>query len=65
MNMTVDENKNLPEFIKNLQTYGLLERENKFGLIIYADDQHVNRMALKMAFEEVGLADRLLLLENG
>ena len=34
-------------------------------MIIYADDQYVNRLALKLTFEDIGLIDRFVSLTNG
>ena len=34
-------------------------------MIIYAEDQYVNRQAMKQIFEEIGLADRLEVFSNG
>ena len=57
---SVDVNKNLLLFLKILQENGMLKSMNKSGAIVYADDQYVNRQALKMAFlQDFGLAHRL------
>ena len=39
--------------------------KNESGKIVYADDQYVNRQAFKMAIQDMGFADRLVLCSNG
>ena len=58
MDPVVDDNTNLLEFIKTLKEHQLLKSRNETGSIVYADDQYVNREALKMTMQDVGLADR-------
>ena len=34
-------------------------------MIVYADDQYINRQMLKMTFYDIGLSDRLKIFANG
>ena len=53
------------DFLKNLQEHGLLDTKNKSGLIVHADDQYVNNEALKMNLRDIGIAEKLVALQNG
>ena len=43
---------------------GLLVKKNN-GLVVYADDQYINRVSLSMNLQDIGMADRLVKLSNG
>jgi len=51
-------------FLKEVQTLGLLEGKRE-GKIVYADDQFVNKYQLTMQFKDLGLEERLIVLDNG
>ena len=61
----VQANSRFLNFLKILQEQRLLNGKNETGLILYADDQYVNRQAIKMTFEDVGLSNRLVMFQNG
>ena len=60
-----DKNKQFIQFLAHLQTHGLLSKINEQGLVVYADDHYVNREAMRMTFEDLGLSQKLLLFQDG
>ena len=44
---------------------GLLESVNDTGLILIADDQFVNRQAIELVVEDLGIKERTKIFENG
>ena len=60
-----DKNKQFIQFLAYLQTHGLLSKINEQGLVVYADDHYVNREAMRMTFEDLGLSQKLLLFQDG
>ena len=61
----IEANCRFINFLKTLKEQRLLNGKNETGLILYADDQYVNRQAIKMTFEDVGLSKRLVMFQNG
>ena len=63
MDTVSNDNKNMTSFLKELQRHGLLESRD--SMIVYADDQYINRQMLKMTFQDIGLAEKLKTFSNG
>ena len=59
------DNTKIVNYLHYLQMHGLLSERNDTGLIIYADDQYVNQQSLKINLQDIGMADRLVMMSNG
>ena len=53
------------EFLKILNVNKLLRGKNEKGLILHADDQHINQEYFKIHLNDLGLVKRLVMLSNG
>lgn len=62
---TIDKEKKLLDFLAILQAQGCLREANPDGIVIYADDQFMNRWSLKQQFKDFGLEKNLMILSNG
>ena len=55
----------LESFLNQIHKAGLLEKVNDTGLVLIADDQFVNRQAIELVVEDLGIKDRTRIFENG
>ena len=54
------------DFLKILETKQLLNKKNSTSIIMHADDQYVNRQAMKFAFLSQGeLSQRFVAVSSG
>ena len=60
---SLDANPKIFEFIRELDSYGLLKFETKFAVL--ADDQSFNRTAAVMHFNEIGIGKQIVTFSNG
>ena len=51
--------------LNKIQKAGLQEKVNDTGLILIADDQFVNRQAIRLVVEDLGIKERSRIFENG
>ena len=52
-------------YLNKIQKAGLQEKVNDTGLILIADDQFVNRQAIRLVVEDLGIKERSRIFENG
>ena len=48
-----------------LKQLGCIGKENRNGLVMYADDQFINQQSLEMNFKDLGLEKNLTIFSNG
>ena len=57
----IDEQDNFILFVTQLRSLRLLAKSNATTTVVYADDQFVNREAMRMNFEDMDLSCNLML----
>ena len=57
----VNDHNNLILFITKLRSLNLLSKSNANSTVVYADDQFVNREAMRMNFEDMDIGCNLIL----
>ena len=55
----------LENYLNKIQKAGFQEKVNDTGLILIADDQFVNRQAIRLLVEDLGIKERSRIFENG
>ena len=61
----LDFDKNVLAFIDKLQHNELLQDAQIFGQVVFADDQLVNREALRVKMQYLGLEDKISIFSDG
>lgn len=61
----LDYNKGLQSFVQFIRQHGLTTKARQIGQVVFADDQLVNREAIRIKMEHLGLNKRVSIFSDG